>query len=747
MIKDKFFLCLLFLFALTFCFSQKLYFKKIGFENPEFKNNLLKLNKEVINIYTDKDSLKYLDNSFRFQMINGEYDKALNTINKVRSFYEVSYPYYSKIIGIQFELYLLSKKKANIAKFEDAYKTVLKEKYKELPIESKVLISNFFKYKEGYNKNEIYKILKDSIINDSISLKNAMLLCRHYNYYNLLKETFYIAKPFLKKVDEEEFLVKDSIILKTKKGSEISLYYVLNKKIKGSQPSILQFSTYLGNDEDYISESKVNASKGYNIIYAHSRGIYLSKDDVTPFEFEVDDVNEVISWIIKQPWSNGKIGMFGGSYNGFSQWAATKRLHPALKTIIPSASVGFGIDFPMENNVFNTYMIRWLDYVLKSRYSYYDDSNNEKWKKLVNNFYKNGLAFKKLDSLNGSTNPIFQKWLKHPSFDKFWQSKLPYKRDFKKINIPVLTFTGYFDDDQLGAMYYYKSHYKYNKNPNHYLVIGPYDHYGSQGNIKENVRGYIIDPIAKINIKDISFQWFDYILKGKKKPEFLKDKVNYQVMGSNQWKSAPSIKKISNKSLKLYLNKTKLQELKPDLDYLSQQIDFSNRKDTLQNFERYKLVDTIINSRILKDKLVFESEAFNRALEINGSFVGNMKISINKKDIDISILLYELKADGQYCFLSSYLGRASHAKNNDKRQLLNPYKIEEIPIHNSYFVSKKIEAGSKIKAIIGVNKDPYCQINYGTGKDVSEETIADAKEPLEIKWYNDSYIEIPVTKE
>ena len=43
--------------------------------------------------------------------------------------------------------------------------------------------------------------------------------------------------------------------------------------------------------------------------------------------------------------------MIGGSYLGFSQWAATKKLHPALKTIIPQAPVGIGIDYPMSGNV------------------------------------------------------------------------------------------------------------------------------------------------------------------------------------------------------------------------------------------------------------------------------------------------------------------------------------------------------------------------------------------------------------
>jgi uncharacterized protein len=45
-----------------------------------------------------------------------------------------------------------------------------------------------------------------------------------------------------------------------------------------------------------------------------------------------------------------------------------------------------------------------------------------------------------------------------------------------------------------------------------------------------------------------------------------------------------------------------------------------------------------------------------------------------------------------------------------------------------------------------VNKNGFAQVNYGTGKDVSDESIADAKEPLEVRWYNDSYVTVPIER-
>ena len=72
---------------------------------------------------------------------------------------------------------------------------------------------------------------------------------------------------------------------------------------------------------------------------------------ITPYENEQDDIYDIIDWISKQEWCNGKVGMYGGSYTGFSQWSTVKNSHPALKTIVPQVAVMPGFDAPMENNV------------------------------------------------------------------------------------------------------------------------------------------------------------------------------------------------------------------------------------------------------------------------------------------------------------------------------------------------------------------------------------------------------------
>ena len=115
--------------------------------------------------------------------------------------------------------------------------------------------------------------------------------------------------------------------------------------------------------------------------------------------------------------------------------------------------------------------------------------------------------------------------------------------------------------------------------------------------------------------------------------------------------------------------------------------------------------------------------------------------------MDYSAVLFEQTPDGKYFYLTYFMGRASYAKDSKQRELLSPNKKTLLPFSNSYFTSRKLSKGSKLVLIVNVNKSSSEQINYGTGKDVNEETIKDAGEPMHIKWYNDSFISIPVWKE
>lgn len=546
----------------------------------------------------------------------------------------------------------------------------------------------------------------------------------------------------------KEYIIQDSILITAKDGAKIAAIVVRKKGVSEKQAAILFFTIYARKTD--IKRAIEAAENGYTGVLAYTRGKLYSNAEIVPYENDGSDVNDVIDWITKQPWSNQKVGMYGGSYSGFVQWASTKHLHPALKTIVPSASSAPGIDAPMMNNVVMSFPFSWTYYVSNNKLlDNIDYNNQQQWNMLGQNYFNTGVAYLQLDSLLGRPkNKIFRSWLSHPSYDAYWQSMIPYKNEFSKINIPVLTTTGYYDGGQVGALYYLREHNKYNPNANHYLIIGPYGHFGSQGYPDSIYNGYKIDKAANIPIHDIIYQWFDYILKEGAKPVFLQDKINYQVMGTNKWKYANSLNNTSNDTLKFYLDKNEggKLNLKPPMknDFSKLMINFADRTDMHSYYYAFR---TIWDSLYDGGGIMYKSNPFKEDVELTGCFSGLMNVTINKKDMDYSAVLFEQMPDGKYFYLSYFMGRASYAYNHSKRQLLTPGIKHKLPFTNSYFTSKKISKGSRLVLIVNINKSSSEQINYGTGKDVNTETIADAKEPLQIKWHTDSFIKIPIWRQ
>jgi uncharacterized protein len=549
-----------------------------------------------------------------------------------------------------------------------------------------------------------------------------------------------------------DYDIQDSVSVKTRDGAILSAIIVRKKGDNTPKPIILQYTIYVRDKGRDLKTLKEAADHGYVGAIVYSRGKRFSPNEINPYENESSDVYDAIDWISKQKWCNGSVGMFGGSYNGFTQWAACKTVHPALKTIVPYVANRPGMGLPMENNIFINPNYEWAFYVSNNKYlDTVSGNNRQRFRTMQSKWWESGTAYKKLDSIDGEPNRLFQKWISHPAFDNYWQKMAPYKLDFAQINIPILAFDGYYNDSQNSSLYYLRELHKYNPNTPAYLIIGPYGHFGTQIGGEAVINDYKVDSSALIDIKKITYQWFDFILKNGTKPEVLKDKINYEVMGTNSWRSAPSIDKMHNDFLTFYLTNTKSgnfytasSKKSGKKDFLLQQIDFADRQKSTNN-DYYpdpilkKEIETTSGFRFISDRL-------KETLTVNGSFLGELKISINKRDVDLGVTVYEVLPNGEYSHLSYYIGRASYAKNIKKRQLLNPDTIETISFSNTHLISKQLSKGSRLLMVVDINKNSFSQLNYGTGKEVSDETIKDAKVPLQIKWYTDSFVKIPILR-
>jgi predicted acyl esterase len=224
------------------------------------------------------------------------------------------------------------------------------------------------------------------------------------------------------------------------------------------------------------------------------------------------------------------------------------------------------------------------------------------------------------------------------------------------------------------------------------------------------------------------------------------------LMGANEWRHTPTLEKMSNQTLTLYLTEGKasgnyyrLNKTKPTkTGFLEQTVNFADRETLNGAYYPWLIVGKPLD---LSPGYLYVSEPFDEPVSINGTFAGEIKAVINKKDMDFNVTLYELMPDGKPFQLSYFIGRASYAGDMTVRRLLTPGKVESIPFDRTHMVSRRLSRGSRLLVAVDINKSPFEQINYGTGKDVSDEDIRDAQIPLKIKWRNDSYVKIPIWKQ
>jgi uncharacterized protein len=139
---------------------------------------------------------------------------------------------------------------------------------------------------------------------------------------------------------------------------------------------------------------------------------------------------------------------------------------------------------------------------------------------------------------------------------------------------------------------------------------------------------------------ELMFQWFDYIFKGGSKPALLQDKINFQVMGANVWRHAPSIAAMSDQSRRLYLTSTyKLSPNEPvTVAPLEMTVNFADRTTVSAN----TYPDAIVTDSLASAQgLVFATDPFDTPVSVNGPFSATLRFVSNKKDVDIALVLYE----------------------------------------------------------------------------------------------------------
>ena len=136
----------------------------------------------------------------------------------------------------------------------------------------------------------------------------------------------------------------------------------------------------------------------------------------------------MVEWLAQQPYCNGKVTMWGGSYAGYDQWATAKEFPPHLATIVPVASPYAGIDFPMRGNISSPYLMQWLTFTSGHASQDRIFGDNTSGTRSTASGSSRGEPFKQLDTLVGNPSAIFQEWLAHPDDGRVLGQLQPHRR-------------------------------------------------------------------------------------------------------------------------------------------------------------------------------------------------------------------------------------------------------------------------------------------------------------------------------
>jgi uncharacterized protein len=513
-------------------------------------------------------------------------------------------------------------------------------------------------------------------------------------------------------------------------------------------PVIFTLTPYIS--DSYHARGAYFASHGYAFALVDVRGRGNSGGEFEPFVNDPRDGHDLVEWFAKQPFCDGKVAMWGGSYAGFDQWAAAKELPSHLATIVPAAAAHPGLDYPFPQNVGLSYDMQWYTFT-SGRTGQQNLFGDQKfWQTKFLEAYKKHVPFKSLDSFIGNPSVNFQRVVKHPTADAYYDAMVPTREQFQKITIPVLTITAQYDGDELGALSYYRDHLA-NTTPEarakHFLVIGPWDHAGTRTPTDE-VAGVKFGPGAVIDLNDLHRQWYDWTMKSGPRPEFLKNQVAYYLLaagnsGANgEWKYADNFETLVANPKIFYLDSKNgdangvfrsgsLSEKQPSegLDaFLYDPLDTTRgeRVDGIDPKEKTAGIDQTYPLSIAKDGLVYHTDALPSETPFIGCPAVTLWVSIDTSDVDLSAHLYEVQPDGASIILWSDTRRLRYRHSLREAKLVKPGEIVRCDFNPGLFVARRLMKGSRLRLVVSSPNSIQFQKNYCSGGVVAEETAKDA---------------------
>jgi hypothetical protein len=552
------------------------------------------------------------------------------------------------------------------------------------------------------------------------------------------------------------------------------------------------FNSWLdGEERTRVLETAYNfVLKGYAYVVQNERGRYFSEGEWDILGVPLTDGYDAFSWMKDQSWSNGKIGTLGCSSTAEWQMAVAALDHPSHAAMVPQ---GFGAGVGRVGEYFeqgNWYrggaeqllFFSWLYSVEHDKFKPRIPAGATQEDLIrISRFYdlapenpkvNMAVALKHLPiqdilkNIHGKKE-VFDKMVRRKPNDADWFKGGLYHDD-KEISVPSFWFASWYDVSISPNLALFNHVRNNHSDPeirdNQYLVIAPTLHCSYTRATENTIVGERSVGDARLNYDEQITAWFDFWLKGEKND--FKEKtprVQYYLMGLNEWKSSETWPPQAAKMTTLYLDSNgKANTLNGD-GKLTLKKARNNKADSF-TYDPLKPVDSYGGNvcctgnaikggsfdqqemEMRDDILVYTTDALKEGVEVSGFINTTLYVSSDAKDTDFTIKLIDVYPDGSAYNLDETIQRVRYREGYDKEVFMKKgtiYEVKLTPMSTSNFFKK----GHKIRIEVSSSNFPRFARNLNTGGnnyDEKEGVIAHNKIHHSLKYQ--SRIELPMIK-
>ena len=493
----------------------------------------------------------------------------------------------------------------------------------------------------------------------------------------------------------------------------------------GRWPTILIRTPYVKTPQFRRYKLAVYLQNGYAVVLQDTRGRGDSEGQFDFYFPEGKDGFDTIEWIAKQPWSNGRVGTDGGSYLGTVQWLAAREQPPALQCMISTAPSGRIFDeIPFLGGAWRgEWAVPWIAGVA-GRVSQSELAELVKWSDV---FHHRPLLT--TDARAGRELPLYREFLAHPTLDDYWKRIQFGPADFEKIRVPVMTVTGWFDGDQLGALYYWDGLEKRGgQEDTRWLTIGPWTHAMTYLGGEKKVGLIESSQESIVPIQENRIAFFDWCLK-KAKPRPDIPRVRVFVTGANRWIHADRYPIPEMEVKSLYLRSGGAANSSAGDGRLAWDAPRQEPADTF-TYDPKNPVPSMPIARDhqsvekRRDVLVYTSDSLTAPVEIVGRVFVTLVAASDAVDTDFTAKLLDVHPDGRAVLLGpSEVGvkRARYRQGYDRMVPLTPGKAEEYSIE-LFDIGHRFLPGHRIRVEISSSAAPFITPNSNTGLPIATDT-------------------------